>query len=75
MMAAAGRVLAGVLTLVGLLWPVLAYGAGGDAEGAYDPAVISDYRADLTVDEHGMLTAHEVITTRMPDGRHGIFRF
>ncbi len=21
-----------------------------------------------TVDEHGMLTAHEVITTRMPDG-------
>jgi hypothetical protein len=75
MMAAAGRVLAGVLALVGLLWPVLAYGAGGDAEGASDPAVISDYRADLVVDEHGRLTAREVITTRMPSGRHGIFRF
>lgn len=41
----------------------------------YDPVVITNYRADFTVDRDGRLAATEIITGKFPGDRHGIFRY
>ena len=74
MMGRAGRLLAALVALAGLLWP-LYIPDSGDASGVDDPATITDYSASLVVDREGTLRATERITTEMPFGRHGIFRF
>lgn len=55
-------------------WPWLA-SRGEDSSGGYDPATISDYKVDLTVDDSGSLRAVETLQVSMPEFRHGIFRF
>ncbi|HEY0775454.1 MAG TPA: DUF2207 domain-containing protein, partial [Nocardioidaceae bacterium] len=67
--------LATLLAAVGLLWPVVPALLPDTAEPQPDPVTITDYRADLRVDEDGVLRAEEEITARFPSGRHGIFRF
>jgi len=67
--------LATLLAAVGLLWPVVPALLPDTAEPQPDPVTITDYRADLRVDEDGVLRAEEQITARFPSGRHGIFRF
>ena len=65
-----------LLTVVGLLWPLVASGlrtSGGVPLS--DPVVFSTLRADFTVGTDGRLAATETITARFPSGRHGIFRF
>ena len=74
MLGSAGRLLAALVALVGLLWPAFIPDTG-DASGVDDPATITDYTASLVVDREGTLRATERITTEMPIGRHGIFRF
>lgn len=57
-----------------VLWPVTA--SRGEGSGSsYDPATISHYEVDLTVDAQGSLDATETIQVAMPAFRHGIFRF
>ncbi|WP_237158345.1 DUF2207 domain-containing protein [Mycobacteroides franklinii] len=58
-----------------LLWPVLEYLGGTDSSAVLDPVIVTDYRADLSVDREGTLTATETLTGSFPDDRHGIFRF
>ncbi len=67
------RVVAVLLALAGLLWPLV--GQLGSPGAADDPVTISDYRADLAVDASGTLAAVEDITAQFPGGRHGIFRY
>ena len=63
------------LIAVGLLWPLVFRGVGGDDSPATDPVVITDYDADFTVADDGTLDAVETITGEFPSGRHGIFRY
>ncbi|WP_286174917.1 DUF2207 domain-containing protein, partial [Mycobacterium sp. DL99] len=64
------------LIAFGLLWPLLfTGGSGSGAGGPADPVLITDYRADFTVDTAGRMTAVETITGNFPSGRHGIFRY
>ncbi|OCB13056.1 hypothetical protein A5717_15265, partial [Mycolicibacterium porcinum] len=64
------------LIAFGLLWPLLFTGSGsGAAAGPADPVVITDYRADFTVDADGRMAAVETVTGEFPGGRHGIFRY
>ena len=66
------------LSIVALiaLWPVAAaYIPVVDDSLAPDPVTITNYRADLEIDEDGNLTATETLTTQFPLLRHGIFRF
>ncbi|MEU9809264.1 DUF2207 domain-containing protein [Mycobacterium sp. NPDC050853] len=58
-----------------LLWPVLEYLGGTDSSAVLDPVIVTDYRADLSVDWEGTLTATETLTASFPADRHGIFRF
>lgn len=58
-----------------LLWPVLEYLGDTDSAAVFDPVVVTDYRAELSVDRDGTLTATETLTASFPDDRHGIFRF
>lgn len=68
--------LAVVITLMGVFWPLLGNGGSGAGRAGVDPVVISDYRADFDLARNGELTATEILTTEFPDGRkHGIFRF
>src|SRR3954452_11369455 len=63
------------LTLVGLLWPVVAAVVPSDASTAPDPVKITDYSTAFKVSADGDLSATERVTTQFPYGRHGIFRF
>ena len=59
-------------------WAAVAVGAsaaGRTRPPADDPVVISNYKADFTVDADGTLDAVETITGEFPCGRHGIFRY
>lgn len=67
-------VVALLATLGLVVWPLIA-AAGSDGGPGYDPAKISDYTVAMTVSEDGRLEATETITTDMPSGRHGIFRY
>lgn len=68
-------VIASLLAVAAIVvWPLFA-SASGDSASAYDPATISDYKVDLTVDKAGTLEAVETLQVAMPEGRHGIFRF
>lgn len=63
----------------GVLWPLIFTSESGGVP-ARDPVIITNYRAEYTVDSNGQLTATEIITARMPAGknalpRHGIFRY
>ncbi|SLG86404.1 putative membrane protein (DUF2207) [Mycobacteroides abscessus subsp. massiliense] len=58
-----------------LLWPVLEYLGDTESAAVFDPVVVTDYRADLSVDRQGTLTATETLRASFPDDRHGIFRF
>src|SRR5512139_2859477 len=49
MLGRAGRLLAVLVVLGGLLWPVFVP-ESGDASGVDDPATITDYSASLVVD-------------------------
>ncbi len=62
-----------VLTLVGLLWPLMANG-GSSGTSSVDPVTITRYIANYNVSSEGLLTATETITARFPPGRHGLFR-
>src|SRR3954453_21413731 len=68
-------ILAVILTLVGLLWPVVAAVVPSDASTAPDPVKITDYSTAFKVSADGELSATERVTTQFPYGRHGIFRF
>jgi hypothetical protein len=70
-----GRGVLAVAALVGLLWPLVLAPSGGDSSAAPDPARIGSLRVDMSVDRAGTLHATEVVTTQMPPGRHGIFRY
>jgi hypothetical protein len=74
MLGSAGRLLAALVALGALLWPAFAQ-ESGDPTGVDDPATVTDYTASLVVDREGTLRATERITTEMPPGRHGIYRF
>lgn len=68
--------LAVVVTLLGVFWPLLGTGGSDAGRAGVDTVVISDYRAHFTLATNGELTAAETLTTQFPDGRkHGIFRF
>ncbi|OBB10602.1 hypothetical protein A5761_27905, partial [Mycolicibacterium setense] len=74
------RVLSWLFTLgliaFGLLWPLIFTGGSGSGTGGpADPVIITDYRADFTVDTDGRMTAVETITGNFPSGRHGLFRY
>ncbi len=71
---AVARVIPVLLTLIGLLWPVVFDGASQGTAGS-DPVVISTLRAEFTVDSDGLMQATETVTAEFPSGRHGIFRF
>ena len=62
------------LILIGLLWPAVFTGTS-QGEAVSDPVVISNLRADFSVDRDGLMLATETVTTEFPRGRHGIFRF
>ncbi|MGV9736507.1 DUF2207 domain-containing protein [Rhodococcus aetherivorans] len=70
-----GYLLVALLAATGLLWPLLAGLDTGDASAASDPARITNYTADYTVEADGGLTATETVTVAFPAGRHGIFRY
>lgn len=61
--------------LILLFLPALALESSGESGGADDPARFTDYRAVFDVASDGTLEAVETLTTEMPAGRHGIFRF
>jgi hypothetical protein len=63
-----------LLTVVGLLWPLVLTGASSGGTLS-DPVTFSSMRADFTVDADGVLQATETITAEFPSGRHGIFRY
>ena len=44
-------------------------------EAVSDPVVISNLRADFSVDRDGLMRPPRPSTTEFPRGRHGIFRF
>ena len=67
--------LVALVTAAGLFWPLLQSLDSTSAVSGPDPVVISDYRADYTVDAQGDLDAVETITADFPGTRHGIFRF
>lgn len=68
-------VLAGLAAFVGaFVWPLFASGMGSGASGP-DPARITDYRVQMSVDDDGTLTARETLQVQMPAWRHGIFRY
>ncbi|ORA64461.1 DUF2207 domain-containing protein [Mycobacteroides franklinii] len=71
----AATLIATVIAAGVLLWPVLEYLGGTDSSAVLDPVIVTDYRADLSVDREGTLTATETLTGSFPDDRHGIFRF
>ena len=56
-MGRAGRLLAALVALAGLLWR-LYLPDSGDASGVDDPATITDYSASLVVDADGTLRRH-----------------
>ncbi|SKZ38762.1 putative membrane protein (DUF2207) [Mycobacteroides abscessus subsp. massiliense] len=58
-----------------LLWPVLEYLGDTESAAVFDPVIVTDYRAELSVDRQGTLTATETLRASFPDDRHGIFRF
>ncbi|MEI6253343.1 MAG: DUF2207 domain-containing protein, partial [Mycobacteriaceae bacterium] len=74
-----GRMLAWLipllLTVVGLLWPLVLSAVPATSGQLSDPVTISSLRADFTVDRDGMMQATETITAEFPSGRHGIFRY
>src|SRR5688500_7071052 len=73
---AVGSLIAFSLVAIVALWPVAAAYLPSTAESvAPDPVTITNYRADLEIDEDGKLTAVETLTTQFPLLRHGIFRF
>ncbi|MCB1289751.1 MAG: DUF2207 domain-containing protein, partial [Mycobacterium sp.] len=63
-----------LLILIGLLWPAVFTGSS-QGSAVSDPVVITNLRADYTVDSDGLMQATETITTEFPRWRHGIFRF
>lgn len=63
-----------VIALIALLLPAVGFTSSSDSVGA-DPVVVTDYKADVTVDRDGSLEATETVTAEFPYGRHGIFRF
>lgn len=63
------------LIAFGLLWPLVFTGGSSSGPGPADPVVITDYRADFTVDGTGRMVAVETVTGNFPSGRHGIFRY
>ena len=68
------RWLAALVVAGGVLWPAFVP-TGQDASAADDPASITDLRVDLTVAADGTLRGVETVTTDMPYGRHGIYRY
>ena len=64
-----------LLTIVGLLWPLLLSAVPTTSGTLSDPVTISSLEADFTVDRDGMMQATETITAEFPSGRHGIFRY
>ena len=64
-----------IAVLIGLFHPLLQSSSTGTGSSTYEPATITNFEADYTVDNNGFLTATEVITTKLPSGRHGIFQF
>lgn len=70
-----------VLAALGVSWPLLhqifVTRVASDPHGqAVDPeSTITDYTATYRIDADGRLSATEVLTVRLPDSRHGIFRF
>ena len=71
MMGSAGRLLAALVALAGLLWPAVVFGVSTDDTGVDDPATITDYQASLVFGADGTLEAVERVTTDMPSGRPG----
>lgn len=68
-------VLAALAALFGaFVWPLIASGTGSGG-GPPDPARITDYRVEITVDDDGTLRARETLEVEMPSWRHGIFRY
>ena len=63
------------LIAVGLLWPLVFRGGGGDDSPASDPVVFTDFDAEFTVRDDGTLDVVETITGEFPSGRHGIFQY
>src|SRR5687768_6868749 len=68
-------IIAMLLTVVGLFWPVLAAMVPPTVEAAPEVVTITDYRAEFTVQENGDLEVVERITGLFPLNRHGIFRY
>jgi uncharacterized membrane protein YgcG len=68
------RLILAVATLIAVFFPALSSGSG-EATPASDPSQITNYRAVFDVARSGTLKAVETLTTDMPSGRHGIFRY
>ncbi len=68
-------ILALLLTVVGLFWPVLVYLAPQSTAASPEVVTITDYRADFQVGKDGSVDVVEKITGQFPSGRHGIFRY
>ena len=64
-----------IVTTCALLLPVLASSGSSSSDVEIDPVTITNYRADLTLDADGLLSARETITADFPALRHGLFRF
>ena len=71
----AGTVVLALVTVAGLVWPVVVQSFPSPVSPPYDPVVITDYVGDFSVAADGTLTATETITAEFPSGRHGIFRY
>jgi len=71
-----GSLLVLLIVALAAMWPVAAAYIPSDDEAiAPDPVTITNYRADMEIDENGRLEAVETLTTQFPLLRHGIFRF
>jgi hypothetical protein len=70
-----GRVVVALAALVGLLWPLVAFSVQGQPSPPTDPTTVTTWRGDFRLGEDGTLRVVENLTTRMPAGRHGIFRY
>ena len=68
-------ILALLLTIVGLFWPVLVYLVPPTTTASTEVVTITNYKADFKLDKDGTLDVVENITGQFPAGRHGIFRY
>lgn len=69
-------VLLSVLTVAGLLWPLVdSLAPGGVSTTGPDPVTVTSYDVAYDLATDGRLVATETLTASFPSDRHGIFRY